>query len=211
MNSYRKYLVPSIYVFAVFALVISVIMVLSGINKYINEETNYKYTLDNIFDKETIPVNGVKQNTNEIVRPYISDTVTIGKYFYDKDSEASKQQSSIIEYNGSYIQNTGTDYVNPDDFDIVSISDGEIVSIEDSEIYGKVITIKHNDNFISVYSNVSDVLVNVGYKVTKGEIIASTTKSKLDKEKSLLHFEVYYKNKAVHPETLYTLSIEDFK
>ena len=154
MNSYRKYLVPSIYVFAVFALVISVIMVLSGINKYINEETNYKYTLDNVFDKETIPVNGVKQN--------ISDTVTIGKYFYDKDSEASKQQSSIIEYNGSYIQNTGTDYVNADDFDIVSISDGEIVSIEDSEIYGKVITIKHNDNFISVYSNVSDVLVNVG-------------------------------------------------
>ena len=209
-NSYRKFLVPATYVFAVLAMIICVIMVLSGISKYINDTVDYKYTLDNVFD-ETLPVNAVKTSTGEILRPYVSDTVKIGKYFYDKDSESSKQESSIILYENTYIQNSGVDYVDTSDFDVISILDGEVVGVEESAIYGKIITIKHTDNFISVYSNVTDVLVTTGYKVTKGEIIASSTKSKLNNDNSTLHFEVYYKNKVVDPETLYTLSVEDFR
>lgn len=209
-NSYRKFLVPATYVFAVLAMIICVIMVLSGISKYINDTIDYKYTLDNVFD-ETLPVNAVKTSTGEILRPYVSDTVKIGKYFYDKDSESSKQESSIILYENTYIQNSGVDYVDTSDFDVISILDGEVVGVEESAIYGKIITIKHTDNFISVYSNVTDVLVTTGYKVTKGEIIASSTKSKLNNDNSTLHFEVYYKNKVVDPETLYTLSVEDFR
>lgn len=209
-NSYRKFLVPATYVFAVLAMVVCIIMVLSGISRYINDKVDYKYTLDNVFD-ETLPVNAVKNTTGEILRPYVSDTVKIGKYFYDKDSESSKQESSIILYENTYMQNSGVDYVDSNDFDVISILDGEVVSVEDSNIYGKIVTIKHTDNFISVYSNVTDILVNTGYKVTKGEIIASSTKSKLNQDNSTLHFEVYYKNKVVDPETLYTLSIEDFR
>ena len=36
-------------------------------------------------------------------------------------------------------------------------------------------------------------------------------KSSLDKEKSLLHFEVYYKDNAIDPENLYTMSVSDLK
>ena len=97
-------------------------------------------------------------------------------------------------------------------FDVVSILDGEVISIEDNEIYGKVVKIKHNDNLISVYSNVKDVLVNVGYKVSQGEMIATSDKYKLDTNvNSLLHFEVYYKEKAIDPESMYTLSVSDLK
>ena len=89
---------------------------------------------------------------------------------------------------------------------------GEVESIEDNEIYGKIVTIKHNDNFKSVYSNVKDILVTVGYKVSQGEIIAASNSSKIDKEHaSLLHFEVYYKGEAIDPENLYTLSVSELE
>ena len=41
----------------------------------------------------------------------------------------------------------------------------------------RVNSIKHNDNLISVYSNVTNINVSVGYKVSQGEIIASSVKT----------------------------------
>ena len=110
------------------------------------------------------------------------------------------------------MQNNGVDYSNDEEFDVVSILDGEVISIEDNAIYGKVVTIKHNDNLKSIYSNVKNVLVNIGYKISQGEIFASSDTYKVDtKVKSLLHFEVYYKDNAIDPENLYTMSVSDLK
>ena len=49
------------------------------------------------------------------------------------------------------------------------------------------------------------ILINVGYKVSQGEIIATSKKYSLDSGKELLHFEVYYKGNSIDPENLYTL------
>ena len=90
--------------------------------------------------------------------------------------------------------------------------DGEVIKIEDSNIYGKVLTIKHNNNLVSVYSNIKDILVSVGYKVTTGEIIASSNKSIYENNnKSLLHFEMYYNDKTINPESVYTLSVSELE
>ena len=126
--------------------------------------------------------------------------------------EIKKQLDSLIYYENTYMQNNGVDYSNDEEFDVVSILDGEVISIEDNAIYGKVVTIKHNDNLKSIYSNVKNVLVNVGYKISQGEIFASSDTYKVDtKVKSLLHFEVYYKDNAIDPENLYTMSVSDLK
>ena len=117
---------------------------------------------------------------------------------------------SLIEGISSNIKDLKITIVYNDD--VVSILDGEVISIEDNAIYGKVVTIKHNDNLKSVYSNVKNVLVNVGYKISQGEIFASSDTYKVDtKVKSLLHFEVYYKDNAIDPENLYTMSVSDLK
>ena len=72
--------------------------------------------------------------------------------------------------------------------------------------------VKHNDNLISVYSNIKDVLVSVGYTASQGEIIASSDKSKIDNgDNSMLHFEIYYKGNAVDPESLYTMSVSELQ
>lgn len=210
MKKYSKIIIPSIYVGVIGVMVVSCLLVVSGVKNFLNERKDYDYTLDKVFIKDTIPVS--KNENNMIIKPYTNDKVKVYSYFYDFEGDTKKQLDSLIYYENTYMQNNGVDYSNDEEFDVVSILDGEVISIEDNAIYGKVVTIKHNDNLKSVYSNVKNVLVNVGYKISQGEIFASSDTYKVDtKVKSLLHFEVYYKDNVIDPENLYTMSVSDLK
>ena len=210
MNKYSKILLPTFYIGIIAVMVLCATLVVSGVKTYLTNREEMKFTIDNVFDEDTTPV--VKTETNTIVKPYIAESVKVGRYFYDFESDEKKQENSLILYEDTYMQNNGVDYVDSKNFDIVAILDGEVISIEDSEVYGKVVTIKHNDNLKSVYSNVDGVLVTVGYKVHQGEIFAMSAKPKLQSDyESMLHFEVYYKESAIDPENMYTLSVSDFQ
>lgn len=211
MTKYSKILIPTIYLGVIAVMVMSVILVLSGVKSYISDKPSYEWTLDNVFEDETIPV--VKESNDIIIRPYLSENIKVLRYFYDFESDDEKKQmSSLIVYGDTYMQNNGVDYSSDEDFDVIAILDGEVISVEDNEIYGKVVTIQHNDNLETTYSNVKDVLVAVGYKVSQGEIIATSDKSKLDNNvNAMLHFEVSYKNNLIDPESLYTLSVSELQ
>ena len=211
MTKYSKILIPTIYLVVIGVMVMSVILVLSGVKSYISDKPSYEWTLDNVFEDETIPV--VKESNDIIIRPYLSENIKVLRYFYDFESDDEKKQmSSLIVYGDTYMQNNGVDYSSDEDFDVIAILDGEVISVEDNEIYGKVVTIQHNDNLKTTYSNVKDVLVAVGYKVSQGEIIATSDKSKLDNNvNAMLHFEVSYKNNLIDPESLYTLSVSELQ
>ncbi len=212
MGKISKYLLPVIYLGIISVMVMSVILVLSGIQSYLNERPIYQYTLDGVFESTAIPVVNVEPSIELVIRPYVSDKVKIGRYFYDFESDQTKQEQSLILYGDTYMQNNGVDYISDDKFDVVSILQGDVISIEDSEVYGKILKIKHNENLISVYSNIKDVLVTVGYHVSQGEIIASSDRSKIDNEDaSMLHFEIYYKNNPIDPESLYTMSVSELQ
>ena len=213
MKKVSKILLPTIYLVVIGVMVVSVVLVLSGVQSYLNEYPNYQYTLDGVFSEYIVPVVALEQsNPDTIIKPYISENVKIGRYFYDFESDANKQIDSLILYEGTYMQNNGVDYVENEPFDVVAILPGEVISVEDNEVYGKVITIKHNDNLKSVYSNVTDVLVSVGYQVSIGEVIAASNKPKINSDYAeMLHFEVYYKENPVDPESLYTLSVSNFQ
>ena len=210
MKNISKIFVPTIYIGVVVIMVMSVMMVISGIKKYLREEPQVDYTIDDVFQSDISPV--MKTEPNKIIRPYLDDKIKVGKYFYDYESNEEKQESSLIVYKNTYMQNNGVDYINDEVFEVLSVLDGEVISVEENEVYGKIITIKHNDNLKTVYSNVNDVLVNVGYKVSQGEIIANSSESKIDDSgKQLLHFEVYYKGEVMDPENLYTLKVSEIQ
>ena len=211
MKKYYKILIPSLYIGVVAVMVLCIVTVINGIKSYSNLKPTYDYTIDEVFQSDIVsPV--VKTESDKIVKPYMSDSVKIGKYFYDYNDESNKQENSLIVYNNTYIQNTGVDYIDEDSFEVISVLDGEIIGIEDNPVYGKTITIKHNDNLKTIYSNLTDVLVNVGYKVSKGESIANSDVSKFDKdEKYLLHFEVNYKDKEINPEEFYNMKLNELE
>jgi lipoprotein NlpD len=66
--------------------------------------------------------------------------------------------------------------------------------------FGKLIVIKHNDTFLSVYAHNNELLVKEGQTVAKGQKIAEMGKSDTDQVK--LHFEIRRFGKPVDPMTL---------
>ena len=63
--------------------------------------------------------------------------------------------------------------------------------------YGKLIVIKHDDGFNSVYAHNSQILVKEGQAVKRGERIAILGDT--DAKKPMLHFEIRKSGKPVDP------------
>ncbi len=66
--------------------------------------------------------------------------------------------------------------------------------------FGKLIVIKHNNIFLSVYAHNSELLVKEGQSVTRGQRIAEMGSTDTDRVK--LHFEIRRYGKPVDPATL---------
>ena len=210
MNKLTKYLLPTLYFGVISVMIVCVLFVVSGVKSYLVEKPKYDYALEDMFYSDVMSV--VKTENDLIIKPFVSDNVSVARSYYNYKDDKDKQTKSIIFFKNTYLQNSGVDYVSDEDFDVISVLSGEIVSIEDNEIYGKVMRIKYNDNLEVVYSNIKDVILTVGYNVSQGEIIASSNKSSIDNDdKSYLHFEVHYKGETIDPESLYTLSVSEIE
>jgi len=67
---------------------------------------------------------------------------------------------------------TGIDYGCPDQTEILASSDGTVMYEErDTNGYGKYVIIQHNSEASTLYAHLFKILVNVGEKVTQGQVI----------------------------------------
>ena len=90
MIKVKKLIVPSIYVTAVTIIIASIVLVTTSINKYLTIPRDYNYSIQTEFEN-TLPVVDVE---NTIIKPYLSENVTVGKYFYDFEADEERQRSS---------------------------------------------------------------------------------------------------------------------
>lgn len=208
MNSKLKKLVaPSIYLLALLAIIGGIFLAVKGVSNYLSDNVEYSYSIKNVFES-TIPVVG---DTKMIIKPFLSEDVNIGKYFYDFEGEKEAQEKSLVYYENTYMQNSGVDYISNNIFDVVSILDGEIISAEKDDTLGNIVQIKHEKDLISIYQGIDEVTVKKGDKINQGQILGTSGTSKINPEyNSSFHFEIYYKGAIMDPENLYSLKIEDF-
>ena len=200
----KSYVLPSIYV-CLFILTFYLTLVVSNSftkTKTETEEPAIKENLDYVSEtvvnkREEQPV--IKETT-KLIKPYTNDKVTIGKYFYNKTDENTKQENSITYHDNTYIQNSGIDYILEESFDVVSILDGTVSSVTTDDVLGKIVEIKHDNDYISVYQSLSSVNVKKGDTVTQGQTIGKSGTNEMDKDMgNHLHFELYIKGQAVDP------------
>ncbi len=207
MNKAKRLIIPTVYTISLLLIIGSIFMLVKGISNYFNEPINYDHSVKNVFEK-TIPV---QTNKSLIIKPYLSENVNIGKYFYDYEGEKENQEKALVYYENTYMQNSGVDYISNSVFDVVAILDGEVISVENDKTLGNIIQIKHEKDLISIYQGIDEVTVKKGDSVNQGQILGVSGTSKINPEyNSSLHFEVYHKGEIIDPENLYTLSIEDF-
>lgn len=204
----KRLIIPSVFVLSVSLVIGSIIWLVSAISKYLTIPLDYNYSVDGLYEEEkTIPV--VNDDTT-IIKPYFSENVTIGKYFYDFEGDNKSQENSLIYYENTYMQNSGVDYISEEEFEVVSVLDGEIIKIEEDETLGTIVEIKHDEEIITVYQGMKDVALKTGDTINQGDIIGKSSESKINSNyKNALHFEVYYKGKLIDPESFYSLDLKD--
>ena len=200
----KPYVLPSIYLILVVSLFMAITANYSSTpNKEIDDMT---YVSDTIFDNTT-PV--VSNEETKVEKPFNNDKVKINKSFYDYKMDKEKQKTSIIYYEDTYLQNTGTSYIEEAVFDVTAILNGTVIKVDENELLGKTIEIRHDNNLIGIYQSVNEVNVKEGDYVTKGQVIAKSGTSKIYSNKHNLHFELIHSGKLVNPEEYYDKLVKD--
>lgn len=81
---------------------------------------------------------------------------------------------------------------------VIAAAPGKVIySGSDLRGYGKLVIIKHNKTYLSVYAHNSQILVKEGQQVSRGQKIAEMGNSDTDRVK--LHFEIRQQGKSVDP------------
>lgn len=203
----KKSVIPVLYAFAAVLFVGTIFTVENAIsNNYFGEEDEYDYVSEIIIDREE-PVMNV-----EVIlqRPYVDNEIKILKDFYDYTANEAAQQNSIIQYESTYLQNTGIIYGGKDNFDIVSILEGEVTDIKTDNLLGTIVEMKHTPDIISVYQSLSEVTVQKGDIVKQGQVIGKSGSCNIEPDLgSHVLFELIIKGQTVNPETYYDKKVSE--
>ena len=196
----RPYVLPTLLIIAITSVIFGTALLSKNLQKEDNtEDYPTSYVTNTILEEEEPVIN----ETKTIINPYTDQTVTIGKNYYDYKADADTQTKSIIYHDNTYMQNSGVDFVSEKTFDVVAILDGSVTDVKDDETLGKVIEIKHDNGYVSLYQSLSETSVKKGDVVTQGQVLGKSGTNELDKDMgNHLHFELYVNGQVVDP-TLY--------
>jgi len=204
----RPYVFPMLYMIVVLVLLGAVYY--NGLinNSYkAGEKDSLTYVTNlELYDDSIL----VSKKEEIMVKPFISESVSIGKNYYNYQDGKDKQENSIVYYEGTYIQNSGVDYVSKEKFDIVSCLNGTVLSVQKTELMGYVVEIKYDNDIIISYQSLSEVTVKENDSVVKGQTIGISGKSTIGSELgNHLHLEMYLSGQTVNPEDYYNKNIKD--
>ncbi len=192
----KRYVIPCLYVVLLATVMTGAFLITKAMKKSEPATPDYNY-VSNIVTSDVVPT---ISEAKKLIKPYTDEKVTVGKSFYDYKAEASNQEKSITYYDGSYIQNSGIDYVLDQAFDVVAVLDGTVTNVKQDDILGTIVEIKHDNNYVTTYQSLSDVTVKKDDIVTQGQVIGKSGTNKLDKDMgNHLHFELYTNGQVVDP------------
>lgn len=206
----KLFLMPIVYGVCIIAFLFSMYFIQKLSNNVLFSDDNELEYVDGEITEDLSSDMPVVSTSVKIVRPYLDNTVSIAKTFYDYEGEVNQQENSIIFYEDTYMQNSGVDYTSSNIFDVVSILDGTVISVDENDIMGTTVEVRHSNDLISVYQSLSDVIVKKDDQIIQGQIIAKSGFSNINKDlENHLHFELYHKGEIVNPEEYYNKSIDE--
>lgn len=202
----RGYVIPTIFTILILAIFYSGYKIWELVDYNTNDYKPVDY-IDKSTTEKIYPTISVQ---NEIIKPYVDESVSVGIPYYNVNSSDQEQQNSLIYYENIYMQNTGIMYVGDNEFNVVSVLDGKVKNIKDDTIMGKIVEVEHSNNLITIYQSLASTNLSIGQEVKQGEIIGLSGKNEIvDNSKFALHFEVYKNGELINPEDFYKLSVSE--
>ncbi len=107
------------------------------------------------------------------------------------------------EQNAHYYSHAGIDICVPEGTKVLAVDNGEVIKVKDPDLaFGKSILLKHSDEVYSFYGSLSEISVEQGKEVTKGQEIGEVGMTAIfdsGLEQPYLHFELRINEKSVDP------------
>lgn len=99
-----------------------------------------------------------------------------------------------------YVEGTkGIDFTVSDNEAVHAVANGVVSFVGDSVTsYGRLLVIRHDRNYLSIYANNQKILVQEGQKIVEGQKIATTYGPAYGK----WHFELRYQGKPIDPSLI---------
>jgi len=203
----KSWVVVCVYILSLGAIVTSLFLVGKTL-KSATAYDNLSYVFRGIANNKDIPV--ISYESENAIKPYDDETVTIAKGFYDKNDDPKIQENALIYYEKTYMPNTGVLYTSDKQFDILCVVDGSIEDIVADEIMGNIVTVKHSNNLTTVYHSLNEVNVLVGDVLKQGDVIGTSGINKImANSENMLLFEVIHNGININPETFYQMNLKD--
>ncbi len=132
-------------------------------------------------------------------KSYLNSTLASDKFSQKISRWQWPAKGKVVEYFSNSAQgNKGIDITNRRGTKIKSSAKGKVVYAGSAlRGYGKLIIIKHNDDYLSAYAHNDQILVKEQQQINSGDVIA--TMGDTEANKVMLHFEVRFRGKSVNP------------
>lgn len=144
---------------------------------------------------------GKEEKKIETLKAPVKDGIGIVRYCYNKDDDTSKQEQSLILFEGVYRPNQGIDYANKSEaFDVMAAISGTVTKTNDP-VLGWVVTITNSDKISTTYQSLSKVSVELNKSVKQGDIIGTSGENVYEADlKNHLHFILQKDQQLYNPE-----------
>jgi stage II sporulation protein Q len=117
----------------------------------------------------------------------------VSMHFFDSKASNEVRQAAMVEYGETFTPHMGIDLSSADGktFDVVAAMSGKVTLVEKHAIVGHQVEITHPNGLTTVYQSLSDVTVEKGMDVKKGDVIAKAGRNELEKDMNVhVHFEI---------------------
>ena len=193
----KPFVFPVLYISLIFTLVLGLYFTSRMLEEDNSDSLKDVTYVSSIVLGNTVPVVNVDVTVNN---PYVAEDVKIARYFYNSEDDVDRQRESLVYYNNTYMPNTGVDYTKEESFEVVSILDGTVIDIKEDELLGKIVEIRHENEFVSSYAGLSEISVQKGEAVTQGMKIGTSGTNKINESLgNHLHLEIYKNGINVDP------------
>lgn len=159
--------------------------IISKINELIEEEARKK---TNLSPKST---EGIKLS-NDFAKNYGKLPHPVANAFV----VTNFGESNHPVLKGVKVKNNGVDFACKNGSEIHSVFNGEVKKVFNLPMNGIAVIIRHG-SYLSVYSNLSNVYVKVGDKVSSEQAIGKIVSN--DNSSSILHFEIWNEKSPENP------------
>jgi murein DD-endopeptidase MepM/ murein hydrolase activator NlpD len=96
----------------------------------------------------------------------------------------------------------GVDFVAPQETPVIATATGTVTRVENDPIWGRRISIEHDNEFKTVYAHLGTVRTGKGKQVRRGEVIGTVGVSGLTTGPHV-HYEIWHQSKPTDPENYF--------